>query len=133
MKLKLRQQIGGGTNYNEPPGPIIMTNYERCFLFPLILRVFFKNYGLLKLSISMVLFSKSEISKHKKHRSLLFIHQEQTIQNLTFQKQKGKASKKIEVKWTFQELQKIQNFISSFKFSYLYQLIMLFQLKQSLA
>jgi hypothetical protein len=36
----------------------------------------------------MIWFSISKISEHKKHKSLLLIHQEQIILNLAFEKQK---------------------------------------------
>jgi hypothetical protein len=60
-----------------------------------------------------VFFSKFDVSKQKKHRKLLFIHQEQTILHLAFQKQKGKASKEnpsklVQNSKTLQELQKIK-------------------------
>ncbi len=51
----------------------------------------FSNSGLLKLSIGMVHFSKCETSKHKKHRSPLLIHQEQTILHLAFQRIERKS------------------------------------------
>jgi hypothetical protein len=68
--------------------------------FKVTCSLLFSNYGLLKLSIGMVCFSKFEISKHKKHWSLLFIHQEQNYsQSCIPTTKKEKLQRKIQVNW----------------------------------
>ncbi len=93
--LKMRIGMGNysGNEFALRPKAHIWGKMFRVFYVPFNFTCSFpfSNSSLLKLSIN---FSKFEISKHKKHWSLLFIHKKQSSLSLPFQKTKTKKASK---------------------------------------